>query len=245
MHEHELWLTAFFNNNLAGLANSFLALFNLKAEHPERPWENWIVMEILIFAIIVVLVAILRSSFSVEKPGKLQHLFEVLFAFLKNTADEVGIQHSERYVPYFGTVFTFILFMNLLGIIPTFESPTMSANVTAGLAICTFLYFNYMGLRVQGGGYLKHFLGPVWWLIPLMIPIEVMGLFAKPLSLTIRLFANMFAGEQVTVQFIKLTYFIIPVIFMALHVFVSFLQAYIFTLLSMIYISGATTHEEH
>jgi F-type H+-transporting ATPase subunit a len=245
MHEHELWLTAFFNNNLAGLANSFLSIFNIKAQNPERPWENWIVMEILIVLMLMVLVAAVRSSFSVDKPGKLQHLFEVMFSFLKNTADEVGIHHSERYIGYFGTVFVTILFMNLLGIIPTFESPTMSAYVTCGFAICTFLYFNYMGLREQGAGYLKHFLGPVWWLIPLMIPIEVMGLFAKPLSLTIRLFANMFAGEQVTVQFLKLTYLVIPVIFMALHVFVSFLQAYIFTLLSMIYVSGATAHEEH
>ena len=244
MHEHELWLTALFNQYLARLANSVLGLLNITAKDHDHPWENWLVMELLIFTIIVVLVAILRTSMSVERPGKLQHLFEVIFGFLKTTADEVGIHHSERYVPYFGTVFTFILFMNLVGIIPSFEAPTMSANVTCGLALCTFLYFNYMGFREQGGGYLKHFLGPVWWLIPLMIPIEVMGLFAKPLSLTIRLFANMFAGEQVTVQFIKLTYFVIPVIFMALHVFVSFLQAYIFTLLSMIYVSGATTHEE-
>ena len=243
MHE-QLWLTALFNQYLAGPANAVLALFHITAKDHDHPWENWFVMELLVFAIIVTLVAIFRTSLSVERPGKLQHLFEVMFGFLKNTADEVGIHHSERYVPYFGTMFTFILCMNLIGIIPSFEAPTMTASVTCGLALCTLLYFNYMGLREQGVGYLKHFLGPVWWLIPLMIPIEIMGLFAKPLSLTIRLYANMFAGEQVTVQFIKLTYFVIPVIFMALHVFVSFLQAYIFTLLSMIYVSGATTHEE-
>ena len=131
----------------------------------------------------------------------------------------------------------------MLGIIPTFESPTMNAAVPAGLAICTFAYFNGTGLRANGIGYLKHFVGPVVLLAPLMIPIEIMGTLARPLSLTIRLYANMFAGEQVTLAFLGLTYLVIPVIFMALHVFVSLLQAYIFTLLTMIYVSGSTAHE--
>ena len=243
MHEHELWLTALFNQYLAGLANSILAIFGMKAENTAHPWQNWIVMELLVFLVLIVLVAMVRSSFSVDKPGKLQHLFETVYTFLKTTAGEVGIHNEGKYVNYFGTVFVFILFMNLIGIIPTFESPTMNAAVPAGLAICTFAYFNGTGFRANGVGYLKHFVGPVVLLAPLMIPIELMGTLARPLSLTIRLYANMFAGEQVTLAFLGLTYLVIPVIFMALHVFVSLLQAYIFTLLTMIYVSGATAHE--
>ena|SRR6185295_10982184 len=244
MHEHELWLTALFNQYLAGPANSILAIFGLKAENPAHPWQNWIVMELLVFLVLIVLVAMVRSSFSVDKPGKLQHLFETVYTFLKTTAGEVGIHNETKYINYFGTVFVFILFMNLIGIIPTFESPTMNAAVPCGLALCTFAYFNATGVRAQGfGKYLLHFLGPVWWLAWLMLPIEIMGTLARPLSLTIRLYANMFAGEQVTIAFLGLTYLVVPVIFMALHVFVSLLQAYIFTLLTMIYVSGATAHE--
>ncbi len=244
MHEHELWLTKLFNDYLAGLATSILNLFKLTAENPARPWQNWVVMELLVFALLIVLIAVVRTSFSVDKPGKLQHLFEVVYTFLKTTANEVGIQHEQRYINYFGTVFVFILFMNLIGIIPTFESPTMNAAVPCGLALCTFFYFNATGVRAQGlGKYLLHFAGPVWWLAWLMIRIEIMGTLARPLSLTIRLYANMFAGEQVTLAFLGLTYLVVPVIFMALHVFVSLLQAYIFTLLTMIYVSGATAHE--
>jgi F-type H+-transporting ATPase subunit a len=244
MHEHELWLTAFFNNNLAGVATSILNVVGMKPENAARPWQNWVVMELLVFVLLIVLVAVVRSSFSVDKPGKLQHLFEVVYTFLKTTASEVGIHHPEKYVNYFGTVFVFILFMNLIGIVPTFESPTMNAAVPCGLALCTFAYFNGTGIRAQGPGkYILHFAGPVWWLAPLMIPIEIMGTLARPLSLTIRLYANMFAGEQVTLAFLGLTYLVVPVIFMGLHVFVSFLQAYIYTLLTMIYVSGATAHE--
>jgi F-type H+-transporting ATPase subunit a len=245
--EHELWLTALFNDHLAGLANAILGLFHVTAEHPARPWENWIVMELLVVAILMILVAVLRTSFSVDNPGKLQHFFEVIYEFIKNTADEVGIYHPERFTAYFGTVFIFILFMNLLGVIPTFESPTMTAAVPCGMALCTFLYYHFNGVKENGAfKYLSHFMGPVWWLAPLMIPIEIIGHFARPLSLTIRLYANMFAGEQVTMAFLGLTYIAIPALFMGLHVFVALLQAYIFVLLTMIYVSGATEHShEH
>src|SRR5262245_22300900 len=142
MHENELWLTALFNEYLSGPANALLAVLGLTAKDPANPWENWIVMELLVVAILLVLVAALRTSFSVDKPGKLQHLFEVLWGFLKNSTDEVGIHHGGKYVSYFGTLFVFILFMNLLGLIPTFESPTMTPAVPCGLALCTFAYYN-------------------------------------------------------------------------------------------------------
>jgi len=244
MPEHELWLTALFNDHLAGVANAILNAVHLTSETPSRPWSNWMVMELLVLAILLILMPVLRSSLSVDKPGKLQHLFELVYQFVQDQTNEVGIPHGERYLPYFGTLFIFILFMNLLGIIPTFESPTMNPAVPLGLALCTFAYYNAKGVKENGVvGYLKQFVGPIPALFFLMIPIEITGHLARPMSLTIRLFANMFAGEQVTDSFLGLTKFIIPAVFMALHVFVSFLQAYIFMLLSMIYVSIATEHE--
>jgi F-type H+-transporting ATPase subunit a len=100
-----------------------------------------------------------------------------------------------------------------------------------------------MGVKALGVGYLKHFVGPSWALAILMIPIEIVSNLARPLSLTVRLYANMFAGEQVTTVFLGLTKFLVPVVFMGLHVFVALLQAYIFALLTMVYVGGAVSHE--
>jgi F-type H+-transporting ATPase subunit a len=239
----ENWLTAIFNNYLAGVANAILGLVNLKANDPAHPWETWLVMELLVFVILILLVAAVRPHFSADRPGRLQHLFETIYDFLKNQASEVGIEHPDKYVDFFGSLFIFILAMNLIGIIPGFESPTMSIYVPAGLAICTWVYYHAMGIRELGWKYLAQFAGPVAALIWLMVPIELIGHIARMLSLTVRLYGNMFAGEQITNVFISLTYLVVPVVFMALHVFVSFLQAYVFTLLTMIYVSIGTSHE--
>ena len=120
----------------------------------------------------------------------------------------------------------------------------MVALGPAGLRAGTFLYYNLMGIQANGAGkYLAHFAGPMPLLAPLMVPIEMISHMARPLSLTIRLFANMYAGEQVTMVFLSLTYFLVPAVFMGLHVFVSLLQAYIFMLLTMMYVAGAVAHE--
>lgn len=242
--EHELWITAPFNRFLAGPANAFLHFFGLKSANPDRPWSDWLVIEIVVVAFTMALFAYLRARLSVDKPGKLQHCFELIYEFIRAQAEEVVGYGSHRFVPFFGTIFIFVLFMNLIGIIPTLESPTMFPVVPAGLAIATFIYYNSAGMRVHGvGGYLKQFFGPMIWLAPLMLPIEIVSHFARPLSLTIRLYANMFAGEQVTNTFLSLTYVIIPALFMGLHIFVSLLQAYIFSLLAMVYVGGAVAHD--
>jgi F-type H+-transporting ATPase subunit a len=120
----------------------------------------------------------------------------------------------------------------------------MSPSVPLGCAVATFLFYNLMGMKANGvGKYLAHFAGPMPALAPLMIPIELISHMARPLSLTIRLYANMFAGEQVTMVFLSLTYFLVPVVFMGLHMFVSLLQAYIFMLLAMMYVAGAVAHD--
>jgi F-type H+-transporting ATPase subunit a len=119
----------------------------------------------------------------------------------------------------------------------------MYPMVPLGFAVATFLFYHYTGMREHGFGYIKQFLGPMLLLAPLMLPIELISHCARPLSLTVRLFANMFAGEQVYLTFITLTRLLVPVLFLGLHLFVSFLQAYIFMLLAMVYVGGAISHE--
>jgi F-type H+-transporting ATPase subunit a len=246
MEEHETWLTALFNDHLAGLGNTLLGLFGLTAEHPDRPWANFIVMEMLVALVIVLLFAFLRPRLSADSPGKLQHFFELIYNFLKGQAEEAVGPGSGKYLPLFGTLFIFILFSNYLGVVPTFESPTMFPFVTVGCALISFLYYHMVGVQAVGvGSYLKHFLGPMPALALLMVPIEIISHLARPLSLSVRLFANVYAGEQVTLVFVGLTYFLVPMLFMVLHIFVATLQAYVFTLLTMIYVGGAVAHEEH
>ena len=242
MEAHEIWLTRLFNDHLAGLGNTILTTFGLHAER--RPWANFITMQILVVLIMMVLFVLLRSRLSVDKPSKTQQAFEVIYQFLRGESEDQIGHDAHKYFGYFATVFLFILFCNLIGIIPGFESPTMSPSVPAGCALATFVYYNVAGIQANGiVQYLKHFAGPMWYLAPLIIPIEIISHMARPLSLTIRLYANMLAGEKVTTVFLGLTYFAVPALFMGLHVFVSFLQAYIFVLLTMMYVNGAVSHE--
>jgi F-type H+-transporting ATPase subunit a len=244
MHGTELWITRLFNDYLAGIGNAMLSVVGVHAENPARPWANFITMQILVALAIIVLFAILRPRMSVDRPGKLQHTFELVYNFLYGQSEEQVGHHGSHYLAFFGTIFLFILFANLIGIIPGFESPTMVPSVPAGCALATFAYYNFVGVKANGlFTYLKHFAGPMPLLAPLMIPIELISHSARPLSLTIRLFANMYAGEQVTIVFLGLTYFLVPALFMGLHIFVSFLQAYIFTLLTMMYVAGAVAHD--
>jgi F-type H+-transporting ATPase subunit a len=244
MEPRELWLTARFNDYLAGVGNAVNHLVGIP-EQP-RPWANYIVMELLVALIIVVLFVILRARLSMDRPGKLQHTFEAIYQFLYDQSEDVVGHDGPKYLPLFGTLFIFVLFSNLLGVIPPFESPTMYPMVTAGCAMMAFLYYNIMGISAQGvWNYLKHFAGPGGLLAILMVPIEIVSHLARPLSLTIRLYANMLAGEKVTLAFIGLTYLVVPALFMGLHVFVSLLQAYVFAVLTMMYVGSAVAHDEH
>jgi F-type H+-transporting ATPase subunit a len=241
--KHELWVTALFNKYLSAPTNSLLNAVHFHAADPANPWTDWMVCEILVVLFVVVFFAIARTRLSVDRPGKLQHTLEVTYEFLHAQAEEVVGHEGSKYMAFFGTMFFFILFMNCIGLIPGFDSPTMYPMVPLGMAVTTFLFYHATGVKANGWRYIKQFLGPVWWLAFLMLPIEIVSHFARPLSLTVRLFANMFAGEQVYLTFISLTKLFVPAIFIGLHLFVSLLQAYIFTLLAMIYVGGAVSHE--
>jgi F-type H+-transporting ATPase subunit a len=241
MPENELWITKLFNDYLAGLGNSLTGLVGMHAV--ERPWAQFVVMQIVVVVLLMAVFALLRPRLSSDRPGTFQQFFELIYDFVNGQAEEQVGHEGHKFVPYFGTIFIFILVSNLIGLIPCFESPTMNAPVTCGAALATFFYYHLIGLQANGFLYVKHFLGPVWWLAWLMFPIEVVSHLARPLSLTVRLYANMFAGEQVTMVFLKLTFFAIPVIFMGLHFFVGIIQAYIFMLLTMVYVGSAAAHE--
>lgn len=242
MHE-QLWITAFLNKYFAGLANAILRAVHAPSSHPQAPITNYVAMQILVFVLLVIVFLLVRSRLSVDNPGPLQHVMEGVDGFVSTQAHEVIGHGYEAYTGYLATLGIFIIVCNLIGLIPGFEAPTAVPSVPLGCALVTWFYYHLHGIRHNGFGYIKHFLGPVWWLAPLMFIIEVASHLARILSLTVRLFANMFAGDMVTLVFFSLIPIGVPIIFMLLHVGVSFIQTYIFVLLATVYIGEAVAHE--
>jgi len=240
----QLWFTEILNHLLAGPVTALLRAIGIEPKHPTAPIPNSFAMEFLVFAFLLVLFLLVRARLSVDRPGGVQHLFETVEGFIQSQSNEIIGYHSEHYTPFLATLVFFILFCNLLGVIPGFESPTAVPVVPLGCALCAFLYYQFQGFRHSGIKYLAHFAGPMPALAPLMIPIELISHLARVLSLTIRLFANMFAGDMVTLVFFSLVPIGVPILFLGLHVGVSLLQTYIFVLLTTVYLQGAVA-EEH
>ncbi len=240
----QLPFTAFLNHYFAGVANALLGFFHLHAKYPQAPIENSVAMELLVFCVLLLFFVLVRATLSVDKPGPVQHVAEMLHGFVSDQAESIIGHGSERYVAYVTVVFIFVLSCNLLGLLPGFLSPTAKPWVPLGVAIITFLYYNYHGVREQGiVGHIKHFLGPIWWISWLMLPIEIISHLARILSLTVRLYANMFAGDLVTLVFFSLVPIALPAVFLGMHLGVSIIQAYVFMLLSLIYVAQATAHD--
>jgi F-type H+-transporting ATPase subunit a len=239
----QLVVTQFLNRLFAGPVLALLHALGIQPKNPAAPITNPVAMELVVFLLLTLLFIALRMRLSVDEPDALQHVFEGIEGFVSGLGDEVIGHHYRPYVPYLVTLGIFILTCNLIGLVPGFESPTAVPVVPLGCALVTWFYYHYQGLKANGLGYVKHFMGPVWWLAPLMFPIEVFSHLARVLSLTIRLFANMFAGEMVTLVFFSLIPLGIPIIFQGLHIGVSFIQTYIFVLLACVYLGEATAHE--
>jgi F-type H+-transporting ATPase subunit a len=237
----QLPLTALLNKYFGGIALALLHALHIRPTYPKTPITNFVAMEILVTVLLLLFFVLVRTKLSVESPGGLQHVVEGLHGFIQNQSEEIIGHHSERYTPFLVTLFSFILLCNLLGVVPGFESPTANPAVPLGCAIIAFIYYNLQGFKAKGVHYAADFLGPVWWLSWLMLPIELISHFARMLSLTIRLFANMFAGDMVTLVFFSLVPLGVPVAFLGLHIGVSLLQAYIFVLLTTVYLSGAVS----
>ncbi len=154
-------------------------------------------------------------------------------------------KRGKDFIFIIGGLVVFILFSNLSGVVPGFDPPTDSLNTTAACALTVFFLTHYYGMREHGMKYLKHFTGPFWWLAPLMVPIEMIGHLARPLSLSLRLFGNIMGDHTVLLMFFGLMPFLIPIVAMALGMFVAIVQTLVFVLLSMAYFSGAIEHTEH
>jgi len=240
----QLWFTQLLNRLLAGPVDALLRAVHVAPADPHAPISNAVAMEVLVVGFLLLFFVLVRSRLSVENPGALQHLVEGGEGFIANQSREIIGHHSEGFTAFLTSLGLFILICNLIGLVPGFESPTAVPVVPLGCAIVAFFYYQVHGFKHSGVGYLKHFAGPMPLLAPLMVPIEIISHLARVLSLTIRLFANMFAGDLVTLVFFSLIPIGIPIVFMGLHIGVSLLQAYIFVLLTTVYLAGAVA-EEH
>jgi len=240
----QLWFTELLNHYLGAPVTALLHALGIQPTYPQAPISNAAAMEVLVVLLLLAFFLFVRARMSVDKPGGMQHIVESVEAFVAEQADGVIGHGYERYVPYALAVGYFILLSNLLGLIPGFESPTASPVVPLGCAVVTFIYYHFHGIRTHGFHYVKQFVGPVWLLAPLMLLIEIVSHFARILSLTVRLFANMFAGDMVTLAFFSLVPVLVPVVFLGLHLGVALVQTFIFVMLTLVYL-GMAVSEEH
>jgi len=276
MEEHVLWITRVVNQLLGPLAAALLSRLHILPANPETPIPQHVVMGMIALLIGTLFALIVRMRLSVEKPGATQQVAELLltnpmeFGIRDLLVENTG-RDGVRYVPFVGAISIFVLISNLMGVFPFFLAPTGVVSVPLACAILTFLYFNFQGTRHHGiGGYLKTFAGNPhgvggWLLAFLLFPVEIISTTARLLSLTVRLWANMFASDLIYVIFlgllgggamfgwskspalgIVLGIFpaLIPILFIALHIFVSVVQAYVFTVLPSVYL-GLATSDEH
>jgi F-type H+-transporting ATPase subunit a len=268
--EHPVWFSIFLNRLFAKPVLALLALLHIKPENPAYPIPTHVAMEVLAFLIAAIFFLWLKGRISVDRPGGTQQCMEALLANSMGVGvrdlleDNVG-HDANKYVAMLGSIGIFVLLNNLISLVPTLESPTAQVSVPLGCAIVVFLYYNWTGIVKHGPlGHSKHFLGPVLAMSPIMLPIEIVSNLARLLSLTVRLWVNMLVSETLYILFLglmlELSIFlehlnkagyiglIVPLIgpipFILLHIFVAVLQAFVFTILPVIYVAGAVA-EEH
>jgi F-type H+-transporting ATPase subunit a len=239
----QLLFTKFLNQHFAGPVDKLLSAVHAPSVYPQAPITNAVAMELLAFLALLIFFILVRLTLSVETPNGIQHLAEMTNEFVADQGEQIIGHGFERFTGYLTVLLLFILLCNLMGLVPGLESPTANVTVPLGLALVTFIYYHYHGLRANGAAYIKQFLGPVWWLYPLLFPIEVISHFARILSLSVRLYANMFAGDLLTLAFFSLIPVGIPLVFLGLHLGVAVIQAYVFMLLAAIYLSLAVAHD--
>jgi len=236
--------------------------------NPGKEWSHWLhrfepVLFSLFVALLLSLIAFLATRKKQLIPGPLQNVVEYVVELLYDfVVGILGPHYGPRFVPYLGTLFIYILAMNLFGLIPFMDSPTSSLNVTVGLALCTFLYVQYTGIRELGAlGYVDHMAGSPrsaisWCMVPIMLPVHLIGELAKPVSLSCRLFGNVFGEDMLLVAFASLgvatlSFMHSPVgipwqfPFLVLALLTSTIQALVFTVLSTIYLLLMLPHEHH
>lgn len=216
---------------------------------------NHVSMTIVVGVVLIIATLLARSQLlSVMKTSQgglvpeskltYRNFFEIIAESLFNLTESViGPAEAPIYFPVIGALFIFIVFSNLIGLIPGLLPPTDNLNTTLALGMFVFVYYNYEGFKAHGIGYLKQFLGPVLWLAPLMCIIEVASHVFRPLSLALRLRGNIMGDHIVLGVFSSLVPYLLPIVFYGLGVFVAFIQAFVFCLMTMVYISLSTSHD--
>jgi F-type H+-transporting ATPase subunit a len=213
--------------------------------------EAWIpdpaLMSILLVVLLAVVMPLAARKYDKERPSRIQSLLEMIVSSIRGLLDDViGHGAGKIYLPVIGSFAIFIAVGNLFGLFFFLTPPTGVLSTTVALAVVAFVYFNWLGIKANGlWGFLKHFMGPVWWLAPLFFVIEIIGNFARILSLSLRLFMNISGEHTVTGFFASLAPIVVPWPLMILGLFTAFLQAFIFITLTAVYISLLTAHEEH
>jgi F-type H+-transporting ATPase subunit a len=269
MEEHILGITKLVNALLGRPALALLNAVHIQPSNPQYPIPNHIAMELLVFVLAIVFFSWLKGRLSIENPSGIQQAMELLLrnpigVGAQDLLDDLVGHGGEKYLPMLGSIGIFVLLCNLISVIPGFTSPTATSSVPLGCAVTVFLYYNLAGIRKNGPiGHVKHFLGPVWWLAWLMLPIELVSNASRLLSLTVRLWVNMLVSELLYSLFLGLTValfvfvgklnafgyvigvvpLLIPPIFILLHIFVAILQAFVFTILPVMYVSAVVADE--
>jgi F-type H+-transporting ATPase subunit a len=212
---------------------SFFDFLSTNFHIPLHVSYAWLVMALLI------LCAYLATRRIDIFPGKFQNVMEVVISGFDSLINDTMGHEGRKFFPLIATIGLFILVSNLMGLVPGFAAPTANLNTNASMAIIVFIMTHVMGVKVHGAKYVKQFMGPVWWLTPLMVPIELVSHFVRPLSLTVRLFGNIEGGHIVVAVLFLLAPFLIPLPILFLKIFISVIQTLVFMLLSMMYIAGA------
>lgn len=267
--ENPIWISVVVNHLIGRPIADLMRALHIPIASSEYPISNAVSMEILVVLVAMVFFLWLKSRLSVDRPGATQQVLELIITNPMGVGvrDLIrdNIHHGgEEFLPLIGSMGLFILLCNLINVIPTLEAPTATVSVPLGCATIVFVYYNFVGVAKMGvGGHGKHFLGPTIWLSPLMLPIEVLSHLFRMLSLTVRLWVNMLVSEMLYVIFLGMMLGIyvylaklgglgrgaaifplfVPLALIFLHIFVAILQAFVFTILPVIYVAGAV--EEH
>ncbi len=221
--------------------------FHLVGPEEARSLVDFILQPHVTYSWVVMLVMLVLAKMAVSRiqmvPEKGQNVFEVIIGGIEDFMISITGEHGRFVFPLIATLGFFILLSNYMGMIPGFFSPTANINTTAACAIIVVVFTHVIGIKFHGVKYVKHFMGPVWWLVPLVMPIEIIGHIARLLSLSIRLFGNVFGEELVLgILFFLAGLYLAPLPMMFLGLFTGFIQAFIFCLLSMMYFAGAMEH---
>ncbi len=256
MPEHSTWLTLLLayvrdtlDQNASALGESFVG-------HHAPTWRSFEPLAAALFTFFLVLLIAVRVRSRLDRVDEavipedrltLRTFMETFLAYFYDLAKSVmGPERAKRYFPLIGTAATFVFFSNVMALIPGMPVATSHLNITLGCALVVFVFFNAWGLSAQGMGYIKHLAGPVWWLAPLLFPLEVLSLCIRPVTLAVRLMVNMAADHVMLGLFLGLIALLVPLPVMLLSCLVVIVQTLVFTLLTCIYVGLATEgHDEH